>query len=224
MTRSESQVNLIKAKIAFKLSVGPIHPNKKGNFGKYADIKQVWDAITEPLAKCGLDIEQWVTYIQKEDGTFQDCIITRLSHISGEFSESKILVRQEKAGNQEWGKAITYAKRYALVACLGLPNYEDDDGQSDQNATEKSKVPDMPSSSENKEAAPVAKEAAPAASLEFLTSEQKAYLRQYVAKFPQEAAEMLAKFGYSADDKDPKAYWKMKKGQFEQFKGMVKNG
>ena len=54
---------------------------------------------------------------------------TILSHSSGEYLEDTFAVRLQKNDPQSIGSAITYFRRYALMAVLGIAP-EDDDGAS----------------------------------------------------------------------------------------------
>ena len=87
----------------------------------YADLASVWTAIREPLSKHGLALTQWPRVV---DGGVE--VETILAH--GEQYVSDILwmpVGQMTA--QGIGSAITYGRRYALMAIAGVAP-EDDDG------------------------------------------------------------------------------------------------
>lgn len=89
---------------------------------KYADLTAIWDAIRAPLSKHGLSIIQALS--ENEKGPI---IETTLAHSSGEFvaSETPLLFQQQNM--QGMGSAITYARRYALSAIVGISADEDDD-------------------------------------------------------------------------------------------------
>lgn len=53
---------------------------------------------------------------------------TRICHIDGECIEDQFTLPLAKNDPQGAGSAITYARRYALVAMLGLNTEDDDDG------------------------------------------------------------------------------------------------
>jgi ERF superfamily len=90
---------------------------------KYADLASVWDACRKPMTDAGLS----VTQVLKGDGA--DLILsTLLMHASGEWIESLIPVRPVQNTPQGMGSALTYARRYALAAILGVVADEDDDG------------------------------------------------------------------------------------------------
>lgn len=56
-------------------------------------------------------------------------LTTTLLHTSGETIETTMLLLAIKDDPQAQGSAITYARRYSLMAMLGLSADEDDDGQ-----------------------------------------------------------------------------------------------
>lgn len=86
---------------------------------KYADLAEVWRTCRDPLAKNGLCILQCVEI----DGDRQ-ALVTTLGHNSGQFVKSKILLPICNK-TQEFGAVITYFRRYALSAIVGI--YQDDD-------------------------------------------------------------------------------------------------
>lgn len=90
----------------------------------YADLGAVIDAIKEPLNKNG------ITFLQAVKGDHEfPSIETMLLHESGQFLCSRTPVFCSKPKDpQAFGSGITYSKRYALQAFLGLPT-KDDDGE-----------------------------------------------------------------------------------------------
>lgn len=57
-------------------------------------------------------------------------LLTKLTHAeSGQWQSSLAVVPLPKADPQGMGSAITYARRYALTAMLGIITEEDDDGE-----------------------------------------------------------------------------------------------
>lgn len=53
-------------------------------------------------------------------------VLTTLLHTSGEWIESAIPLINKKGDDQGQGSSITYAKRYGLLAILGIPTEDDD--------------------------------------------------------------------------------------------------
>lgn len=99
---------------------------------KYADLAAVWDACRGPLARNGLAV------IQCPDSEGPKVTLTTiLAHSSGEFITSTLSLtssRDKFDGPQVAGSAITYARRYALAAMVGIAP-EDDDGEAATNRT-----------------------------------------------------------------------------------------
>ena len=90
---------------------------------KYADLAAVVDAIKPALAEHGLFFRQ-VTH-HAEGGV---CIETIIHHASGEsLACGPLFVPASKQDAQGYGSALTYARRYSLMAAFGVPA-EDDDG------------------------------------------------------------------------------------------------
>ncbi len=90
---------------------------------KYADLGAVFDACREALTKASIAITQWP--VASDDGTQH--LITRLAH-KGEWIQCRCAVPMDKPTAHGMGSAITYARRYALSAALGIVADEDDDG------------------------------------------------------------------------------------------------
>jgi hypothetical protein len=107
---------------------------------KYADLASVWDACREPLAKNGLAV------IQRPNPTDGATVslTTILAHESGEWIRGTLVMRPVKADPQGIGSCLTYARRYALSAMVGICSEEDDDGNkaSQKSRTEESTGPD----------------------------------------------------------------------------------
>jgi hypothetical protein len=121
--RSESIKEIAKALIVFHGVVNKIAKTEDNPFfkSKYAGLPSILEAIKEPLVKSGL------IFTQLPHG--KDKLTSLVIHPeSGEFLESTIRMTPVKADPQALGSAISYARRYSLVAILGLNVDEDDDG------------------------------------------------------------------------------------------------
>jgi hypothetical protein len=89
---------------------------------KYADLASVWDACRKPLADNGLSV------VQLPGGDGQTLSVTTiLMHESGEWIEGTMTMTPTKNDPQGVGSCLTYARRYALAATVGI-SPEDDDG------------------------------------------------------------------------------------------------
>ena len=88
----------------------------------YADLPAIIDHVRPVLAKHGLGISQDVLM---EDGRL--LIRTRIIHTSGECMEFGPLAGSVGGEWRSIGSGITYARRYALAAALGIAADEDGD-------------------------------------------------------------------------------------------------
>lgn len=112
---------LVKAQAAMKPA---IKDSRNPHFNsQYADLASVWDAIRGPLTSNGLSVIQMVGSNELEKTT----LTTRVTHVSGEWIESTWQIPVGKQDPQGLGSAISYARRYALAAAIGVVQ-EDDDG------------------------------------------------------------------------------------------------
>lgn len=91
---------------------------------KYADLASCWDACRVPLSKNGLSVVQGM---QVSDGSLH--LITRLLHNSGQWISSVTPVAPKDDSAQAMGSALTYARRYALTAMVGVAQVDDDGNQ-----------------------------------------------------------------------------------------------
>lgn len=117
---------LIKARESFdvlaKGNTAKVESAKGGYSYKYADLPDLLDATVPALLKNQLMLTQAPDV--DEQGF---CLVTRLWHASGQFLESRFPLKHYDRA-QEQGSAITYARRYAAQAMLGIAAEEDDDG------------------------------------------------------------------------------------------------
>lgn len=100
--------------------------DKKGNpIPDYADLAQCHKAAAKALAEQGLVVIQTVT--NNTDGDLVLC--TQLLHSSGQYIESNIPIKASQQNPQQVASAITYARRTAYCAIVGMAADDDDDGQ-----------------------------------------------------------------------------------------------
>jgi len=121
MTMTNVAAAFVKAKRAF----GPVLKDKTNPAfrSKYADLGACLEAIDQPCLDNGLAVYQ---------ETFEDAIgvtvETVFLHESGESLRcGKLHVPASKQDPQGYGSALTYARRYSLMAACGIAP-EDDDG------------------------------------------------------------------------------------------------
>lgn len=128
MNKSDSITKLAEALSAFQGELKPAKKDEVNPFfkSKYADLASIYEVIREPLAKHGLSVAQ-LPYVWNDDKVI---LTTMLLHSSGEWLSSELLVTPVKANDpQSMGSALTYARRYALGAILGVAAEEDDDAE-----------------------------------------------------------------------------------------------
>ena len=104
---------LTKALIGFHKAVDKIEKNARANYGKFADLANVLSTVTPALHANGLAVTQ--TFLE-------DSLVTTLHHISGETLSRtcKLIICDGRNMTQEWGKAVTFQRRYSIVSLLGL--------------------------------------------------------------------------------------------------------
>jgi ERF superfamily len=96
------------------------NPFFKSKYADLADVKTLADPI---ITKHGLAVTQWPSNNDKGD-----TLVTMLLHRSGQFIKSEMQLHLTKSDAQGQGSALTYARRYAYMASLGLVADVDDDG------------------------------------------------------------------------------------------------
>jgi ERF superfamily len=94
---------------------------------RYADLASVWEACRAPLSQNELAVVQ----MTENAGPSGLCLVSMLVHSSGEFFRSRLYLALRDPSPQAVGSAITYARRYALAALVGVAA-EDDDGEEAQ--------------------------------------------------------------------------------------------
>ena len=93
---------------------------------KYADLAAVWEAIREPLSKNGLSITQTMERVLVGDANHTDLFLRTVLHHGNQWIDSYYPL-PSGAKPQEFGSALTYARRYSLSAIVGIASDEDDD-------------------------------------------------------------------------------------------------
>lgn len=124
--KSETIGKLAEALSKAQGAMSHAHRDKANPYfkSKYADLASCWDACREPLSKNGLSVSQIVH--QTEKGMILESM---LMHISGEWISGELPIIVAKQDAQSLGSAITYMRRFALCALVGIAP-SDDDGES----------------------------------------------------------------------------------------------
>lgn len=122
MNKSESIAKLAEALNKFQASIGAVKKDGANPFykSKYATLDNIWDSIRKELTANGLAVSQLPCG--------ENEMMTVLLHTSGEYISATAKMTPKDSTPQGQGSAITYLRRYALSALLGLTSEEDDDG------------------------------------------------------------------------------------------------
>lgn len=116
---------------------------------RYADLASVWEACRKQLSENGLAVLQFPDY---DDKSKTVCVETIITHSAGYQMSFKTRVPVAKQDAQGVGSGITYARRYALMAAVGIAP-EDDDGNAAANTGYNEKTGKFSASSLKKEGA-----------------------------------------------------------------------
>jgi len=122
MEKSESIKEIATALKYFQESVETIVKTETNPFfkSKYASLSDILNVIRQPLAENNL------CFVQFPKGKYG--LETMLMHTSGEWMSESYEMEPSKHDPQGAGSVITYQRRYALGAILGLNIDIDDDG------------------------------------------------------------------------------------------------
>lgn len=118
-------------------ALSAVNPHFKSAYSKLDD---VWDACRTPLSKHNLAVIQGTEY---NEGRV--VITTRLEHKSGQWYESALSLKAAQDTPHAFGSAITYGRRYSLMAIVGIaPGETDDDGNHASGSKLKDSPPQQP--------------------------------------------------------------------------------
>lgn len=112
---------------------GKVNPHFRS---AYADLASVWDACRVALSKQGIAVFQ----TPSAEGP-SVTITTLLAHKSGEWIAGDLTMTAQQNTPQGIGSCITYARRYALAAMVGVAP-EDDDGNAASQQPANAKQPE----------------------------------------------------------------------------------
>jgi hypothetical protein len=102
---------------------------KTGKASKYADLAAVWEACRGPLASNGLSVIQ----LPADAEAGRVALTSMLMHSSGQYISATFSMRLMQDTPHGAGSALTYLRRYALAALVGVVADEDDDGNAASN-------------------------------------------------------------------------------------------
>jgi hypothetical protein len=126
MEKSTEIKNIAIALCNFQGAVEKIRKTATNPFfkSKYADLSDILEVIRQPLVENGL------SFVQFPKGRYG--LETMLMHTSGEWMSESYEMEPTKKDPQGAGSVITYQRRYALGAILGLNIDIDDDAQEEK--------------------------------------------------------------------------------------------
>lgn len=101
------------------------NPHFKSN---YADLASVWDACREALHSNGLAVMQSAGPLHEDGKLVGIAMDTTIVHVSGAGMTTTCVVPARNSSPQDYGSAITYARRYGLANMVGVVADDDDDG------------------------------------------------------------------------------------------------
>lgn len=126
INKSDQISNLAAALLKAQKEIGYAAKGAENPFyhSTYADLSSVIQSVKDPLNNNG------ITFLQAVDGSDVEgspVVDTILLHESGQYISTRTPVYCNKPNDpQAFGSGITYAKRYALQALMGLPTADDD--------------------------------------------------------------------------------------------------
>lgn len=124
--QSQDTIELAKALINVQRTVQPVVRDAENPFTKswYASLNSVMDACRDALIENGIWLCQYPVPVEHPNSLG---LVTKLTHTeSGQWQSSLAVIPLPKADPQGMGSAITYARRYALTAMLGMVTADDD--------------------------------------------------------------------------------------------------
>lgn len=124
MEKSEQINELAKALVEAQKELKHAPKDSQNPFFKsgYASLASVLDSCRGVLNQHGISVLQ-LTQIVGD----RTCVVTTLLHASGQWISGELPLNPVKNDPQSVGSAISYARRYALQAIVGMAT-EDDDG------------------------------------------------------------------------------------------------
>jgi len=120
--QSTTLIELAKALSIFQGKVKPVKKDSSNPFfkSKYASLDNILDNVKPILSECGLSLTQFPSG--------DNSLTSILLHSSGEWIKATAKIYPKDSTPQSQGSAITYMRRYAMSAILGIATEEDDDG------------------------------------------------------------------------------------------------
>ncbi len=125
MKTSDTIENIAQALCKFQSEVTDAHKGAQGHNYSYADLGTILQLVRPLMATHGLSVIQMPCGDSLNMG-----LSTRLMHNSGEWIEDTMYMGVSASRGmseaQAAGSVITYQRRYALAACLGITQTDND--------------------------------------------------------------------------------------------------
>ncbi len=174
--------------VAINSSVNPFFKSKYASFG------EIVRASRPSLSKHGLAVAQ---KIMVDTGVLM--LETKLLHASGQWIASCMPITPPKADAQSMGSYITYMKRYAYAALVGVyTDDEDDDGNNATHSSHNNTNKNAPQQTNNAKLKP---------NYEKVTSEQVQSIMFEIGEHTEIAENLLKNFGIQKLNELPKEYY-----------------
>ncbi len=120
------------AKAQGEIAPAPMDRDNTFFKAKYATLTSLWESARAALSANGLAVTQVTDF----DANGEIVLLTTLLHSSGEWIGGVYPIRTADQKPQTLGSALTYARRYAFGALVGLTSDDDDDGNGAQNGAQ----------------------------------------------------------------------------------------
>lgn len=131
--QSEKLDKITPALIGARKEIFGAVKNGKGNWGSYASLEDIIEAINEPL----LNHDIFVSQAGCSEAGIQ-YIVTQATHASGQFMRSYTKVELQQAGNPQKALAAqTYTRRAGMEALFNIPRVDDDGEHGNEKQNEK---------------------------------------------------------------------------------------
>ena len=180
MNQSESIKSLLESLVKAQADFKTLPKDKEGYGYKYTDLDTVISTVRPILSKFNIGFMQTLTNVNGRDG-----LTTRVFNTEGEWIEDTFLLpavaMAKTNAAQNVGAAITYMKRYALCAVLGISSDEDSDARLPPQQNDKQK---------KNPANPVPQQKGPMGGPD--TPEQKAKIKELLATKSPSGVEIFA--------------------------------
>lgn len=148
MNVTEERSALFKAIAAAQGEFTTVEKNAKNPHfnSKFAPLDSIIEMIRPILPKHGLSVVQFTDLPESGGGVIIETVIT---HESGQFISGRLYMPTVKQDPQGYGSAITYGRRYALGAALGIVSDEDVDGNQAETPARAARAQQQPAAPAN---------------------------------------------------------------------------